>query len=97
MSSTAFCSVGMVTLGSVARRNPRSVKICELVSRIRSDRNGIGQIGFSGEDVLDGLLFGRHGDLGLGRQAEPALGEDLRVGIADPIGSKRYRSDRIFR
>ena len=34
MSSTSLASVGIVILGSVARRKPRSVKICVLVSRM---------------------------------------------------------------
>ena len=43
---------------------------------------------------LDGLLLGRHRDLGLGRQAEAALREDLRVGIADGLidGLRHHRA-----
>src|SRR5216684_2392580 len=58
------------------------------------DRNGVGEIGFSGEDVLDGFLFRGHRDLGLGRQPEAALGEDLRVGVADGLvdGLRHHRA-----
>ncbi len=49
------------------------------------DRNRVGQIGLSGEEFFDLLLLGRHRDLGLGREAEAALGENLRVGVADGL------------
>ena len=49
------------------------------------DRHRVGEIGFAGEDVLDGFFLGRHRDLRLGRQAEAALGENLRIGIADGL------------
>ena len=49
------------------------------------DRNRVSEIGFAGEDVLDRLFLGRHRDLGLGRQPETALGEDLRIGVADGL------------
>src|SRR6185312_10564854 len=46
---------------------------------------GVGEIGLAREQFLDLLCFGRHRDLRLGREAEAALGEDLRVGVADGL------------
>ena len=58
------------------------------------DRDGVGEIGFAGEDVLDRFFLRRHGDLGLGRQPEAALGEDLRIGVADGLvdGLRHHRA-----
>ena len=63
----------------------KALEIGQLDRRHHLDRHGIGEIGFSGEDVLDGFFLGRHRHLGLGRQTETALGEDLRVGVADGL------------
>ena len=49
------------------------------------DLNRVGQVGFSGEKFFDLLLLGRHRDLGLGRETKAALGENLRVGVADGL------------
>ena len=58
------------------------------------DRYRVGQIGFAGENIVDGLFLGRHRDLGLGRQPKAALGENLAVGIADGLlhGFRHHRA-----
>ena len=61
------------------------LEIGELNRRHHLDRNRIGQVGLAGEQLLDLVLFGRHGDLRLGRETKTAVGEDLRVGVADGL------------
>jgi hypothetical protein len=45
----------------------------------------VGQVGLARERFLDLFLLGRHGDLRLGREAETAIGENLRVGVANGL------------
>ena len=71
-STTGFSTVKLLKSASCDRRH-------------HLDRDGVGEIGFAGEDVLDLLFLGRHGDLRFGRQAEAALGENLRIGVADGL------------
>jgi len=61
------------------------LEVGERDRRHHLDRNRVGQIGFAVEQLLDLGLLGRHGDLRFGRQAEAALGEQLRVGVADGL------------
>ena len=72
----------------------KALEIGERDRRHDLDRDGVGEIGFAGEDVLDLLLLRRHRDLGFGREAEAALGEDLRVGVADGLldGLRHHRA-----
>ena len=76
-----------VAIGHVDHRllDIEALEVGERDRRHDLDRDGVGQIGLAGEQVLDLLLLGRHRDLGLGREAEAALGEDLRVGVADGL------------
>ncbi|OIQ69817.1 hypothetical protein GALL_485780 [mine drainage metagenome] len=71
-----------------------ALEIGELNRGHNLDRNGIGEIGLSGEDVIDFLLLRRHRDLGFGRQSEAALREELRVGVADGLvdGLRHHRT-----
>ena len=62
-----------------------ALEIGELDRRHHLDRDRVGQVGLAGEQLLDLVLLGRHGDLRLGREAETAIGEDLRVGVADGL------------
>ncbi|MGY3649889.1 hypothetical protein ACVWW2_005180 [Bradyrhizobium sp. LM4.3] len=61
------------------------LEVGERNRRHHLDRNRVGQIGLAVEQLLDLGLLGRHGDLRLGRKAEAALGEQLRVGVADGL------------
>ena len=72
----------------------KALEVGELDRGHDLDRNRVGQIGFAGQDVLDGLLFRRHRDLGLGRKPKAALGEYLRIGVADGLldGLRHHRA-----
>ena len=61
------------------------LEIGELDRRHHLDRHRVGEVGLAGEQLLDLVLLGRHRDLRLGREAEAAIGEDLRVGVADGL------------
>src|SRR5207248_3412774 len=88
-----FVNIGVGYLGD-RLLDRKTLEIGELDRGNDLDRNGIGQIGLPGEDILNGFLLGRHGDLGFGRQTEAALRENLRVGIADRLidGFRHHRA-----
>ena len=71
-----------------------ALEIGERDRRHHLDRHRVGEIGFAREKLLDLFLLGRHGDLGLRRQAEAALGEELRIGVADGLvdGLRHHRT-----
>jgi len=62
-----------------------ALEVGELNRRHHFDRNRIGEIGLAGEQFLDLFRLGRHRYLGLGRKTEAALGENLRIGVADSL------------
>src|SRR6202011_847136 len=72
----------------------KTLEIGERNRRHHLDRNRVGEIRFTGEDVFDGLLLRRHGDLGFGRQTKTALGKNLRIGVADGLidGFRHHRA-----
>ncbi len=108
LGALALCGIGAVLVGDpldgiidigVGHLGDRlldrkALEVGELDRGHDLDRDRVGQIGFSGEDVLDGFFLGRHGDLGFGRQAEAALGEKLRIGVADGLvdGLRHHRA-----
>ena len=63
----------------------KALEVGELDRRHHFDRHRVGEIGLAGEQLLDLVLLGRHRDLRLGRKTEAAIGEDLRVGVADGL------------
>ena len=72
-STTGFSTLKLLKSASCDRRHDL-------------DRDRVGQVGSCRRaDVFDLLLLGRHRDLRLGRETEAALGENLRVGVADRL------------
>ena len=79
-----FIDLGVGDLGDRLLQR-ETLEVGELDLRHHLDRDGVGEVGLAGEQFLDLVLFRRHRHLRLGRKAEAALGEDLRVGVADGL------------
>ena len=76
--------IGLADLGN-RLLDLKTLEIGELDRRHHLDRNRVGEIRLSRENLLDLFLLRRHRDLRFGRKAEAALGEDLRIGITDGL------------
>ena len=72
----------------------KTLEVGELNWRHHLDRDGVGQVSLAGQQFFDFLLLGRHRDLRLGRETKTAVGEDLRVGVADGLvdGLRHHRA-----
>lgn len=74
-----------VSVTSATGFDLEGLEVGERDRRHHFDRNRVGQIGLAAQQLLDILLLRRHGDLRLGREAEAAFGEQLRVGVANGL------------
>ena len=83
--SAIFCSASSISASVDRRRQPFELDGLEIGQRDRRhdlhlDR--VGEVGFAGDDAFDRALLRRQHDLGLGRELEAVIGDDLAVGLA---------------